>query len=121
MKRNELNKLMKTLNKHLNLNVFYSLCKEYNLIIKLETDCVIHAIIPSKYVMGSFILEYNKITDSLYMPLNIDRDKEKIYLFSTGHYSPTLFKIMCRKFLKLEKELKEIELQQRQDRLQADF
>ena len=112
---------MKTLNKHLNLNVFYSLCKEYNLIIKLETSCVIHAIIPSKYVMGSFILEYNKITDSLYMPLNIDRDKEKIILFSTGHYSPTLFKIMCRKFLKLEKELKEIEIQQRQARLQSDF
>ena len=121
MKRNELNKLMKTSNKHLNLNVFYSLCKEYNLSIKLETDCVIHAIIPSKYVIGSFILEYNKITDSLYMPLNIDRDKEKIYLFSTGHYSPTLFKIMCRKFLKLEKELKEIEIQQRQARLQSDF
>lgn len=112
---------MKTSNKHLNLNVFNSLCKEYNLSIKLETDCVIHAIIPSKYVMGSFILEYNKITDSLYMPLNMDRDNGKIYLFSTGHYSPKLFKILCRKFLKLEKELKEIEIQQRQARLQSDF
>ena len=112
---------MKTSNKHINLNVFYSLCKEYNLVIKLETSCVIHAIIPSKYVMGSFILEYNKITDSLYMPLNMDRDNETIILFSTAHYSPKLFKIMCRKFLKLEKELKEIEVQQRQARLQSDF
>ena len=56
---------MKTSNKHLNLNVFNSLCKEYNLSIKLETDCVIHAIIPSKYVMGSFILEYNKIPTAI--------------------------------------------------------
>ena len=112
---------MKTSNKHINLNLFYSLCKEYNLSIKLETDCVIHAIIPSKYVMGSFILEYNKITDGLYMPMNMDRDKEKIILFSTAQYSPKLFKIMCRKFLKLEKELKEIEIQQRQARLQSDF
>lgn len=109
---------MKTSN---NLNLFYSLCKEYNLSIKLETSCVIHAIIPSKYVMGSFILEYNKITDSLYMPLNMDRDKEKIYLFSTGHYSPKLFKILCKKFLQLEKELKENEIQLRQARLQSDF
>ena len=112
---------MKTSNKHINLNVFYSLCKEYNLSIKLETDCVIHAIIPSKYVMGSFILEYNKITDSLYMPLNIQRDKDKIILFSTGCFTTKLFKIMCRKFLKLEKELKEIEVQQRQAHLQSDF
>ena len=109
---------MKTSN---NLNIFYSLCKEYNLSIRLETSCVIHAIIPSKYVFGSFILGYNKITGSLYMPLNIYRDKEKIILFSTGNYSHVLFKIMCRKFLKLEKELKEIEIQQRQDRLQSDF
>ena len=121
MKRNELNKLMKTSNKHINLNLFHSLCMEYNLSITLETDCVIHAIIPSKYVIGSFILEYNKITDSLYMPLNMDIDKGKIYLFSTAHYSPTLFKIMCRKFLKLEKELKDNEIQLRQDRLQSDF
>lgn len=112
---------MKISNKHINLDLFYSLCKEYNLSIKLETDCVIHAIIPSKYVMGSFILEYNKITDSLYMPLNMDRDKEKIYLFSTGCFSPKLFKILCRKFLQLEKELKENEIQLRQARLQSDF
>lgn len=110
-----------TSNKHINLNLFYSLCKEYNLSIKLQTSCVIHAIIPSKYVMGSFILEYNKITDSLHMPLNMDRDNEKIILFSVAHYSPILFKKLCKKFLKLEKELKEIEIQQRQDRLQSDF
>ena len=39
-----------------NKELFYSLCKEYNLTIKLQTDFVIHAIIPSKYVQGSFIL-----------------------------------------------------------------
>ena len=110
-----------TSNKHINLNLFYSLCKEYNLTIILQTSCVINAIIPSKYVMGSFILEYNKITDSLYMPLNIDRDTKKIMLFSTAHYSPILFKRLCKKFLKLDKELKEIEIQQRQARLQSDF
>lgn len=110
-----------TSNKHINLNLFHSLCKEYNLAIKLETSCVIHAIIPSKYVKGSFILEYNKITDSLYMPHNMNRDNEKIILFSAAHYSPILFKMLCRKFLKLERELKEIEIQQRHARLQSDF
>lgn len=108
---------MKTSNKEL----FYSLCKEYNLSIKLETDCVIHAIIPSKYLLGSFILEYNKVTKSLFMPLNIHIDNNKIMLFSVANYSPKLFKIMCMRFLKLEKELKENEVQQRQDRLQSDF
>lgn len=104
-----------------NKELFYSLCKEYNLSISLETDCVIHAIIPSKYVLGSFILEYNKVTKSLFMPLNIHIDKNKIMLFSVANYSPKLFKIMCLRFLKLEKELKEIEIQRRQDRLQSDF
>ena len=104
-----------------NKELFYSLCKEYNLTIKLETDCVIHALIPSKYVLGSFILEYNKITDTLFMPLNMNSDNGKIILFSVANYSPKLFKIMCRKFLQLEKELKEIEVQQRQARLQSDF
>lgn len=104
-----------------NKELFYSLCKEYNLIIKLQTDCIIHALIPSKYVLGSFILEYNKVTDSLFMPLNIHIDKNKIMLFSIANYSPKLFKIMCNKFLRLEKELKEKEIQQRQDRLQSDF
>ena len=59
---------MKTLN---NLNLFYSLCKEYNLTINLQTKYVIHAIIPSTYLVGGFILEYNISKDSLYMPLNI--------------------------------------------------
>lgn len=117
MRGNELKKQTKTSNKEL----FYSLCKEYNLSIKLETDCVIHAIIPSKYVLGSFILEYNKVTKSLFMPLNIHIDNNKIMLFSVANYSPKLFKIMCLRFLKLEKELKENEVQQRQDRLQSDF
>lgn len=108
---------MKTSNKEL----FYSLCKEYNLTITIQTSFVIHAIIPSKYVKGSFILEYNIINDSLYMPLNIQRDNKNIYLFSVAHFSPKLFKIMCLRFLKLEKELKEYEIQQRQDRLQSDF
>ena len=104
-----------------NKELFYSLCEEYNLTIKLQTDFVIHAIIPSKYVQGSFILEYNKVTNTLFMPLNIHIDNEKIMLFSFSNYSPKLFKIICRKFLKLEKELKEIEIQHRQDRLQSDF
>ena len=42
-------------------------------------------------------------------------------LFSFDNYSPKHFKIMCKKFLKLEKELKEIEIQHRQDQLQSDF
>lgn len=108
---------MKTLNKEL----FYSLCKEYNLTISLQTDFVIHAIIPSKYVQGSFILEYNKVTNTLFMPYNIHIDNEKIMLFSFDNYSPKHFKIMCKKFLKLEKEMKEIEIQHRQDQLQSDF
>ena len=109
---------MKTSN---NLNLFYSLCKEYNLTIILQNQYVIHAIIPSKYVVGGFILEYNISKDSLYMPANIQRDNKNIYLFSVAHFSPKLFKIMCLRFLKLEKELKEDEIQQRQDRLQSDF
>lgn len=108
---------MKTLNKEL----FYSLCKEYNMSIVLHTEFVIHACIPSKYTMGSFLLEYNIIKDSLYMPANINRDNKHIYLFSVEQFSPKLFKILCMKFLKLEKELKEIEVQQRQVRLQEDF
>lgn len=108
---------MKTSNKEL----FYSLCEEYNLTIRLQTDFVIHAIIPSKYVQGSFILEYNKVTNILFMPYNIHIDNEKIMLFSFDNYSPKHFKIMCKKLLKLEKELKEIEIQQRQTRLQSDF
>ena len=47
---------MKTLN---NLNLFYSLCKEYNLIINLQSQYVIHAIIPTNYTVDDFILEYN--------------------------------------------------------------
>ena len=109
---------MKTSN---NLNLFYSLCKEYNLTINLQTDCVIHAIIPSKYLIGSSILVYNKIKDSLYMPANIDRDNQHIYLFSITGYTPILFKIMCKKFLKLEKELKEIENQQHINSINNDF
>ena len=84
---------MKTSNKEL----FYSLCKEYNLTINLQTDCVIHAIIPSKYLMGSYILKYNIIKDSLHMPVNIERDNKHIYLYSITHYTPLLFKIMCKK------------------------
>ena len=55
------------------------------------------------------------------MPYNIHIDNEKIMLFSFDNYSPKHFKIMCRKFLKLEKEMKEIEIQHRQDQLQSDF
>lgn len=80
-----------------NLNLFYSLCKEHNLIIKLQTNCVIQAIIPSKYLIGSFILEYNICKDSLHIPVNIDRDNKYIYLFSIANYSPIPFKIMCKK------------------------
>ena len=104
-----------------NKELFYSLCKEYNLTINLQTQYVIHAIIPSNYVVGGFILEYNIIKDSLYMPLNIQRDNQHIFLFSVSQFSPKLFKILCRKFLQLEKELKEFEIQRRQDRLQSDF
>lgn len=109
---------MKTSN---NLNLFYSLCKEYNLTIILQTQYVIHAIIPSKYVIGGFILEYNISKDSLYMPSNIQRDNQHIFLFSVSQFSPKLFKLLCLKYNRLVKELKEIELQQRQDRLQSDF
>lgn len=108
---------MKTSNKEL----FYSLCKEYNLTINLQTYCVIHAIIPSKYLMGSCILEYNIIKDSLHMPVNIDRDNKHIYLYSITGYTPILFKIMCKKFIRLEKELKEIENQQHIDSINNDF
>jgi CTP:phosphocholine cytidylyltransferase-like protein len=108
---------MKTSNKEL----FHSLCKEYNLTIVLQNQYVIHAIIPSKYLVGGFILEYNIIKDSLYMPANIDRDNQHIFLFSVSQFSPMLFKIMCFKYNRLVKELKEIELQQRQARLQSDF
>lgn len=110
-----------TSNKHINLNLFHSLCKEYNLTINLQTQYVIHAIIPSKYLIGGFILEYNITKDSLYMPANIDRDNQHIFLFSISQFSPILFKLMCLKFNRMVKELKEIELQQRQDRLQSDF
>ena len=108
---------MKTSNKEL----FHSLCKEYNLIINLQTQYVIHTIIPTNYLVGGFILEYNISKDSLYMPANIQRDNQHIFLFSISQFSPMLFKIMCRKFIKLEKELKEFEIQQRQTRLHSDF
>lgn len=108
---------IKTSNKEL----FYSLCKEYNLIIKLQTNCVIQAIIPYKYLIGSFILEYNICKDSLHIPVNIDRDNKHIFLFSIANYSPIPFKIMCKKFLKLEKELKAIENQQHIDSINNDF
>lgn len=55
------------------------------------------------------------------MPANIQRDNQHIFLFSISQFSPMLFKIMCRKFLKLEKELKESVIQHRQTRLQSDF
>lgn len=105
---------MKTSNKKL----FYSLCKEYNLTITLQTQYVIHTIIPTNYLVGGFILEYNISKDSLYMPANIQRDYQHI-LFP--NFSPKLFKIMCFKYNRLVKELKEIENQQRQTRLQSDF
>lgn len=112
---------MKTSNKHINLNLFHSLYKEYNLTIVLQNQYVIHAIIPSKYLVGGFIIEYNISKDSIYMPANIQRDNQHIFLFSISQFSPMLFKIMCRKFIKLEKELKEFEIQQRQARLHSDF
>jgi hypothetical protein len=108
---------MKTSNKEL----FHSLCKEYNLTIVLQNQFVIHAIIPTNYVIGGFILEYNISKDSLYMPANIQRDNQHIFLFSVSQFSPKLFKLMCLKFNRLVKELKEIEIQQRQARLQSDF
>lgn len=55
------------------------------------------------------------------MPVNIDRDNQHIYLFSITGYTPILFKIMCKKFLKLEQELKEIENQQHIDSINNDF
>ena len=39
-----------------NKELFYSLCKEYNLTINLQTQYVIHAIIPSTYVVDDFII-----------------------------------------------------------------
>jgi len=104
-----------------NKELFYSLCKEYNLTINLQTQYVIHAIIPTNYVIGGFILEYNISKDSLYMPANIQRDNQHIFLFSVSQFSPKLFKLMCLKFNRLVKELKEFEIQRRQDRLQSDF
>ena len=111
-----------TSNKHININLFHSLCKEYNLSIVLQNSCVIHACMPSKYVIpGSYMLEYNIFKDALYMPVNMDRDNKTIFFFSVTQFSPKLFKLMCMKFIRLEKELKELEIQQRQDRLQSDF
>lgn len=82
LKRNELKKLMNTSNKEL----FYSLCKEYNLIINLQTQYVINTIIPTNYLVSGFILEYNISKDSLYMPANIQRDYQHIYLFSIPQF-----------------------------------
>lgn len=104
-----------------NKELFYSLCKEYNLTINLQTKYVIHAIIPSTYLVGGFILEYNISKDSLYMPRNIQRDNQHIFLFSVSQFTPKLFKLMCLKFNRLVKELKEIEIQRRQNQLQSDF
>lgn len=109
---------MKTSN---NLNLFYSLSKEYNLIINLQSQYVINAIIPTNYAVGYFILEYHISKDSLYMPLNIKRDNQHIFLFSVSQFNPILFKLMCLKFNRLVKELKEFEIQLRQDKLQSDF
>ena len=69
-----------------NKELFYSLCKEYNLTINLQTQYVIHPIIPSTYVVDDFIIEYNISKDSLYMPLNIQRDYQHIYLFSIPQF-----------------------------------
>ena len=104
-----------------NKELFYSLCKEYNLTINLQTKYVIHAIIPTNYLVGGFILEYNISKDSLYMPLNIQRDNQHIFLFSVSQFTPKLFKLMCLKFNRLVKELKEFEIQHRQNQLQSDF
>ena len=49
------------------LNNLIPLCKEYNLTINLQTQYVIHTIIPTTYVVGDFIIEYNISKDSLYM------------------------------------------------------
>lgn len=58
LKENELKMLMKTLN---NLIPFVKN-------INLQTQYVIHTIIPTNYLVGGFILEYNISKDSLYMP-----------------------------------------------------
>ena len=55
------------------------------------------------------------------MPVNIDRDNQHIYLYSITHYTPLLLKIMCKKFIRLEKELKEIENQQHINSINNDF
>ena len=89
--------------------------------INYQTQYVIHAIIPTTYVVGDFILEYNISKDSLYMPLNIQRDNQHIFLFLVSQFSPKLFKLLCLKYNRLVKELKEIEIQYRQNQLQSDF
>lgn len=104
-----------------NKELFYSLCKEYNLTINLQTKYVILAIIPTNYLVGGFILEYNISKDSLYMHLNIQRDNQHIFLFSVSQFTPKLFKLMCLKFNRLVKELKEFEIHRRQNQLQSDF
>ena len=55
------------------------------------------------------------------MPLNIQRDNQHIFLFSVSQFSPKLFKLMCLKFNRLVKELKEFEIHRRQNQLQSDF
>ena len=55
------------------------------------------------------------------MPLNIQRDNQHIFLFSVSQFTPKLFKLMCLKFNRLVKELKEFEIQHRQNQLQYDF
>jgi hypothetical protein len=113
---------MKTLNKHINLNLFNSLCKEYNLVTSTPTEGWIHAYPPSKYLQqGSFILEYNSSNDALYMPANIQRDMSSILMYSTIQFSPNLFKLMFNKFIRLEKELKNIEIKLRLANANDDF
>ena len=90
-----------------NKELFYSLYKEYNLTISLQTDFVIHAIIPTTYVVGDFILEYNISKDSLYA----SQYNQHIFLFLVSQFSPKLFKLLCLKYNRLVKELKDIEIQ----------
>ena len=105
-----------------NHDIFLSLCKEYNLSVYTETKGWLLAYPPSKYLQpGTYILHYMINRDSLYMPTNIVRDMSSILMYSNMEFSPTLFKLLYNKFIRLEKELKEIENKQRIQSINTDF
>ena len=70
------------------------------------------------YLLTCYKWFYNIIKDS---PIYAPQYNQHIFLYSVSKYNPKLFKLMCLIYYRLVKELKEIEIQLRQDQLQSDF